>query len=120
MKRLFASLAFAASTAVATPVLSAELIMLEQQGCVWCARWHSEIGPVYPKTEEGKKAPLRQVDIHKPLPDDLASIPIERFTPTFVLVENGEEIGRIRGYGGDEFFWFLLGELLGKIDAKEG
>ena len=34
------------------------------------------------------------------------------FTPTFVLVEDGKELGRIEGYAGDEFFWFLLGRLL--------
>lgn len=95
--------------------MSAELVMFEQAGCVWCARWNKEIGPAYPNTDEGRKAPLRRVDIHAPLPADLAGIRVERFTPTFVLVENGEEIGRMRGYTGDQFFWFLLDEMLGKL-----
>lgn len=98
--------------------LSAELVMLEQQGCVWCERWHSEIGPVYEKTAEGKSVPLRIVDIHKPIPEDLGDIRIERFTPTFVLVEEGKELGRIRGYPGDEFFWFLLNEALTKAGIE--
>jgi len=29
-----------------------------------------------------------------------------------VLVEDGVELGRLEGYNGDEFFWFLLGKLL--------
>ena len=94
---------------------AAELVMLEQKGCVWCQRWMTEIGETYPKTAEGKRAPLRIIDIDEPVPDDLADIRIERFTPTFILVEDGAEIGRIRGYGGDEFFWFLLGELLAQL-----
>ena len=91
---------------------AAELVMLEQDGCAWCVRWHAEIGPAYPNTEEGRKAPLRTIDINETLPADLEWLRIERFTPTFVLVDKGREIGRIRGYPGDEFFWFLLNEML--------
>ena len=60
-------------------------------------------------------APLRRVDIHAPWPDDLAAIRPEHFTPTFVLVENGREIDRLRGYPGDEFFWSLLDGMLAKL-----
>lgn len=91
---------------------AAELLMLEQPGCVWCARFNDEIAPAWPKTDEGRRAPLRRVDITRPWPDDLADIAKERFTPTFVLVDNGVEFGRIRGYVGDEFFWYRIGELL--------
>lgn len=115
---LFAVLA---AIAAATAAPAAELVMFEQAGCAWCIRWNKEIGPAYPNTPEGRIAPLRRVDIHEPLPDDLAGIRKERFTPTFVLVENGEEVGRMRGYTGDEFFWFLLAEMLQKLDrAKAG
>ena len=64
----------------------------------------SEIAPVYGKTEDGLRAPLRHVDIDRALPPDLAFIQVERFTPVFVLVDKGREIGRIRGYGGEEMF----------------
>lgn len=95
--------------------VAAELLMLEQNGCAWCKRWHDEIGPVYPNTDEAKLAPLRAVNIHEPWPEDLKHIAMERFTPTFVLIDNGVEIARMRGYTGDEFFWFLLGEMLEKL-----
>ena len=36
-------------------------------------------------------------------------------TPTFVLVENGEEVGRIDGYAGKDFFYPMLAELLRRI-----
>lgn len=97
---------------------AAELIMLEQAGCAWCVRWHKEIGSAYPKTEQGQRAPLRTVDINAPLPEDLAFVRIERFTPSFILVENGREIGRMRGYAGDEFFWYLLGEMIADLPAS--
>jgi len=31
------------------------------------------------------------------------------FTPTFILVDDGREVGRIEGYPGEDFFWGLLG-----------
>lgn len=94
---------------------AAELVMFEQDGCVWCAKFNAEIAPGYAKSEEGRIAPLRRVDIHGAIPADLSDIPVERFTPTFVLVEDGEEIGRIRGYPGSEFFWYLVDELIAKL-----
>ncbi len=51
---------------------AAELIMLEEDGCPWCELWREEVGGIYPVTEEGKRLPLRIIDIHDPLPDDLA------------------------------------------------
>jgi hypothetical protein len=96
---------------------AAELIMFESSACPWCATFDHEIGSIYPKTVEGKRAPLRRVDIFKPLPPDLAFIEVERLTPLFVLVDRGREIGRIRGYPGEDHFWGLLGILMKKLDA---
>ncbi|TCD11957.1 transcriptional regulator [Oricola cellulosilytica] len=107
-----------AITAFATSASAAELVMFEQRGCIWCEAWDREIGPAYANTEEGKRAPLRRVDIQQEIPVDISYIPVERFTPTFVLVDDGKEIGRIRGYPGDEFFWFLLSDMLSKLDDK--
>lgn len=95
---------------------AAEMIMFDQDGCVWCERFEAEIAPAWPKTEQGKRAPLRRVDIHEPLPGDLTWITVERFTPSFVLVENGKEIARLRGYPGDQFFWHLVDDMLAKLD----
>ncbi|MFU0505531.1 thioredoxin domain-containing protein [Pseudaminobacter sp. NGMCC 1.201702] len=102
--------------ALATPAVAAELVMLERPGCVWCAQFNAEIAPAYPKTEQGRRAPLRRVDVTQDWPADLDGIAPEPFTPTFILIENGKEIDRIRGYPGSEFFWYLLDELLAKLD----
>mgnify|MGYP000678183139 CR=1 FL=1 len=109
---LFVAAAFGAD------VRAAELIMMEQPGCVWCKRWNEEVGEAYPKTEEGRLAPLRRVDITEPWPEDLAGIERERLTPSFVLVEDGVEIARLRGYPGAHFFWPLLGEMLEKLPVS--
>ena len=109
------ALALLASAGTVAAARAAELVMMEQAGCAWCARFNAEIAPAYPNTDEGRLAPLRRVDIHAPWPQDLAAITPERFTPTFVLVEDGQEIDRLRGYPGDEFFWSLLGEMLAKL-----
>jgi len=112
---LLAMNAFAATV----PSNAAELIMFEQKGCAWCAKFNTEIAPAYANTDEGRVAPLRRVDIHEAIPEDLADIAIDRFTPTFVLVDDGKEIGRIRGYPGDEFFWFLVDGLIAKLPEKQ-
>ena len=91
--------------------------MFEQAGCAWCEAFDREIAPVYGKTEEGRRAPLRRVDIAQNMPPDLAFLDVERLTPLFVLVDQGREIGRIRGYPGEDHFWGLLGVLMKKLDA---
>jgi len=91
---------------------AAELVMVEQPGCPWCARWHAEIGPVYPNTAEGRRAPLRRMLMSDVPASDIRLAQPVTVSPTFVLIENGQEIGRITGYPGPDFFWGLLSELL--------
>ena len=93
------------------------LVMVEEVGCVWCAKWNETIAPIYPKTEEGKRAPLRRVDIHD-RPDDLTFARPVRFTPTFVLTRDGVETGRIDGYPGEDFFWGLLANLIADAESR--
>ena len=96
---------------------AAELVMFQQAGCVWCETFDREIAPVYDKTDEGQRAPLRRVDIMQKTPQDLSFIDVEKLTPLFVMVDKGREIGRIRGYPGEDSFWGLLGALIKKLDA---
>jgi hypothetical protein len=98
----------------AAPVAQAEtLVMVEEVGCIYCARFNAQIAPAYPKTAEGRFAPLRRIEITDPLPADLHLDAPAVFTPTFVLVDDdGHELSRIEGYPGEEFFWPLLGAML--------
>lgn len=100
----------------ALPAAAADLrlIMFEQDGCPWCAHWNAEVGPAYPKTEEGKLAPLTRLDIHAAVPEGMQLKRAPTFTPTFVLLKDGQEVGRIQGYPGEDFFWGMLDELLKK------
>lgn len=99
---------------VSASAQAAELVMFESPGCHYCMMWKEELGPIYPKTTEGEQAPLRQIIISKQKGMSGLDAPVIH-TPTFVLMNEGKEIGRIRGYAGDEFFWTMLDELLEKL-----
>lgn len=111
--------ALAAAFLLAGPApAQVKLLMFQQEGCPWCAKWNAAIAPIYPKTAEGKEAPLQRLDIHNPLPAGLALKGMPQVTPTFVLVQDGKELGRIQGYPGPDFFWALLDELLRKVATE--
>ncbi|MCW1952134.1 MAG: hypothetical protein KIH44_012305 [Octadecabacter sp.] len=86
--------------------------MAEEPGCVYCAQWNAQIGPIYGKTGEGAAAPLRRIDITAPLPDDITLARSINFTPTFVLLIDNKEVSRLEGYPGEDFFWGLVGMML--------
>lgn len=85
--------------------------MFASPGCGWCQRFDYEIGNIYPKTEEGRFAPLRRVDIRNASSSEWSLAMQVRYSPTFVLIENGREVGRITGYSGDDMFWAQLTKL---------
>lgn len=98
-----------------TVLADAYLLMAEEDGCFWCAKWNEEIAHIYPKTIEGQTAPLQRYDLHGTTPD----VEFEKrvlFTPTFILIENGAEVGRIEGYPGEDFFWGLLTMMFERAD----
>ena len=97
--------------AMALPGLTEELVMIDQQGCHYCEKWTEEIGPIYPKTSEGKFAPLRRIDISE-IPEDLQLLTTPVYTPTFILIEDNKELARPEGYPGDDFFWPLISAML--------
>lgn len=108
------------ATVAALPALGradTRLLMAEERGCPWCARWNDEVGEIYGKTPEGKAAPLRRYDIDTPLPGDVTLDGKIYFTPTFVLLKDGTEVDRIEGYPGEAFFWGLLGQMLDEAEV---
>ncbi len=86
--------------------------MVEQRGCVWCAKWDREVGPIYARAPEGAYAPLRRIDLYAERPGDLVFASPLRITPTFVLIVSGQEAARLEGYPGEDFFWGLIGQML--------
>lgn len=120
---LSSAAAIAAVVVVFWPALSfaadIRLVMFERPFCEWCEAWNEEVGDAYAKTEEGRFAPLRRVQLNDPRPADLGHIQWPRFTPTFVMMVDGREVGRIRGYPGEDFFWGLIGDLIQKAKSHK-
>lgn len=117
-RMLFSVLAPVIALVALLPAFSAgaaELVYFGSSSCPVCETWDQEVGEIYPKTEESKTLPLRQHDVHDDKPADLAFIKGVIYTPTFVAIEDGREIGRIVGYMGDFFFWEQLDGLIKKI-----
>ncbi len=113
MPRITALLFSLALGALATlPARATELLMVEQPGCHYCIEWKETIGPIYPKTAEGTFAPLRMIDIRQTKSVDLDLNGPVIFTPTFILLDDGQEIDRLEGYPGEDFFWPLLERML--------
>lgn len=102
----------AAALLAPLPAQAADLVMVEQPGCTYCEAWMREVAPEYPKTDEGRAAPLTTVRLRDAPPEGMAFDRPVVFTPTFVLVEDGEELARLEGYPGEDFFWGLLGQML--------
>ncbi len=92
-----------------------ELLMFDDVGCPWCAKWRAEVGPGYANSPEGRRAPLRTIGLRNGVPAGVALASSVRATPTFVLVQDGREVGRITGYPGPDFFWSMLGDLMAKL-----
>lgn len=97
----------------------ASLVMLERHDCPYCRRWLREVGTSWDASDLGRRAPLRRVDIGRgPLPADLAFLRGAVFTPTFVLVKDGRELGRIVGYQGEALFWQAAEALVAKLNER--
>lgn len=91
----------------------AVLVMIGDPGCPYCARFEREVAPGYRASEDGKFAPLVRRDRHDA---DIAFIPRIVYSPTFIMLVRGREVGRIVGYVGGDIFWMQIAALL--ADAR--
>ncbi|WP_156950710.1 thioredoxin [Terasakiella pusilla] len=118
MKRLI----FAISVLVVFATLSLQaradqMVFVHSPGCIYCEMWREDILPIYDKTDEGKRLPLREVNLDKGMPDDLKHLVYPSFTPTFIILDDKDkEVGRILGYN-SEFFWGFVQNFIKKLDA---
>jgi len=99
------------NAAPASQLMSPSLVMIDSAACPYCARWRADIGGIYGKTSEGRFAPLSSLDITLARHRGFKRL---AYTPTFLVINKGHEVGRITGYPGPDFFWFLLDEILVK------
>jgi hypothetical protein len=110
-----AGLAVLPRSAAAQPDL--RLIMVDEPGCRYCRLFDAEVGGAYHRTAEGRFAPLVRVRRKSP---ELKGFNPVIYTPTFLLVRRGEELGRLTGYPGSEYFYSELDELLAKAGFARG
>lgn len=105
------------SAAITMPVADSQstgdyLLMIDSPHCPWCEAFDDEIGMIYSQTEEGRLFPLKKIDFYAQIPAiyDIAHQPT--LTPTFIVIDDFKEIGRIKGYPGEELFWWRLSEFV--------
>lgn len=108
--RRYAFGAFFVSMAIACVLSSGararELIAFEAKNCGPCKNFKREVLPIYAESPAGKVFPLWVVEMGSKLPFRLAE-PVT-FTPTFVWVDNGVEVGRFAGYYNKEQFFSIV------------
>lgn len=97
---------------------AAELLMFESRSCIYCLRWERDVGSTYDRTDEAKVLPLRRIDIGRQSASGVTLNSPVHYTPTFIVVDKGREIGRIEGFAGDDAFWGRLDELAAKLTAR--
>ncbi len=98
---------------------AAQLVLFEGSWCPTCRYWNKTIAPSYAAHATGRKAPLRRIDVTAPRPADLAKPKVGTIigVPTFVVVDDGREIGRIEGFTSERHFWKRLDEILASVKA---
>jgi len=89
-----------------------ELVFITSEHCPFCKAWERDVGQIYDSTAYGQKARLSRVeltDADSALPTGSADV---FGTPTFLIVGNDTEIGRIEGYQSSEMFFWALSEYI--------
>lgn len=91
------------------------LVVIEDRGCPYCARFDVETRESYEKSAEGRFAPLVR---RRRTAGDIAFLKDIVYSPTFVLIVEGREIGRIVGYQGADLFWIEMAGLMRKAGVR--
>lgn len=85
------------------------LVMVDDPACVYCRKWMREVAQGYQASAEGRAFPLmRRNRGHA----DLSGFQALIYTPTFLVLTSGREVGRIVGYTGADFFWADLDRII--------
>ena len=106
------ALTFAAS--LQTAAADSRLIMVTSDHCPSCQAWELDVGKVYDKSPYATTLPLTRVEIGSKMPGGVTIQKPVVGTPTFLIVHNGQEIGRQNGYIDAEMFWWWLSEYTAK------
>jgi thioredoxin-related protein len=88
----------------------ARLIMVTSEHCPYCQAWERDVGAVFNKSPYAAKLPLTRVEIGSKIPKNILLKKPIIGTPTFLIIRNGQEIDRQRGYVDEEIFYWWLSE----------
>ncbi len=91
-------------------IASTRLVMVTSDHCPFCQAWERDVGVLYDKSPYAPSLPLTRVDIGSAMPEGVALQSPVLGTPTFLIIQNGQEIDRQRGYDDQEMFWWWLSE----------
>ena len=109
---VFCSLFISLAGLAAEQARSMELVFITSEHCPFCKAWERDVGQIYDSTPYALKARLRRVDLGD-VDSTLPAGAVKVFgTPTFLIVENNTEIGRIEGYQSSEMFFWALSEYI--------
>lgn len=89
-------------------IAETRLVMVTSDHCPFCRAWERDVGAIYDKSPYAPNMPLTRVEMGAPLPDDIVLTGPVIGTPTFLIVSDGREIDRQRGYDDAEMFWWWL------------
>lgn len=105
-------------------IWAAELLFFHDAHCGACLSFEKDVGSIYHKTQEATIAPLQRIEFYREDGEisDASNMtglntPVQ-WTPSFVLMDNGREIGRIAGYQSAELFWMALNQILGQLPQE--
>lgn len=91
---------------------AAELYIIEHSRCPACIRFHATVGQDYSSAPQSRLAQLHRVMLDGgDRPAVLKGTTI-RGTPTFILMDGDQPIGRFDGFRDPENFWSRLDALL--------
>ena len=91
-------------------IAGTRLIMVTSDHCAFCQAWERDIGAVYDKSPYAPAMPLTRVDMGGAMPEGVALLKPVVGTPTFLIIRDGKEIERQRGYDDADMFWWWLSE----------
>ena len=106
-----------ALTVAASPqnvAADSRLIMVTSDYCPFCQAWELDVGKVYDKSPYATTLPLTRVEIGSKMPGSVTFQKPVVGTPTFLIIRDGQEIGRQNGYIDAEMFWWWLSEYTAK------
>jgi len=99
------------------------LIYVYSPECGACRQFDGEVGVIYPKTNESLALPMERVLIddwqarrHQLVGCASAAV---IGTPTFLQIQNCQELDRITGYSDAELFWLGLRRMINRLNPSE-